>query len=112
MTEWQAFEEGKTLGQTGTEGGVIIADEEHPGGARITLEQGCLRAPYAITCGVYGWMVHTRFLADDESAQHALAEMKPALTRIVDLLPGEDDMQDTQMDELSEAISQFTESFP
>ncbi len=50
---------------TGAEGGKVIADEQHDGGARITLERDCLRAPYAITCTVYGWAYHTRFLADE-----------------------------------------------
>ncbi len=113
MSNWQPFEEGKTIGKTGTEGGLILADEEHSSGARITLEEGCLRAPYAITCGVYGWMVHTRFLADDESAQHALAEMRPALARIVALLPGDSDEDiDIKIDALTEAIAAFAERFP
>jgi hypothetical protein len=44
-----------TIGTIGSEGGVIVRDEEHPDGARITLEavQG---RPYsfAITCGGAG----------------------------------------------------------
>jgi len=59
----------------GSEGGVIVRDEEHALGARITLETGCGIAPYAITCGIYGWMMHTCFLeelADDEEGQRAL----------------------------------------
>jgi hypothetical protein len=56
---WQPFEEGSTIGKIGNEGGEIIIDQEHIGGARLTLEQSCLRARYAITCGIYGWMVHS-----------------------------------------------------
>lgn len=107
---WQPFEEGRTVGHTGSEGGIIAHDEEHPGGARITLERGCLRAPFAITCGVYGWMVHTRFLADDETAQHAYSQMKTALSRIVDLLPDEN-AADADTDSLTNAITAFTERF-
>ena len=42
--------------QTGSEGGLIIADEEYRDSCRITLEK-CERY-YAITCGVYGGMMH------------------------------------------------------
>lgn len=111
MSDWQPYENGATIGKTGSEGGVITLDDEHSSGARITLETGCLRAPYAITCGVYGWLVHTRFLADEETAQHAIAEMKPALAAIVALLPPEDDETDDFSD-LTAAITAFTERFP
>ena len=55
----------------GSEGGVILDDEEYKGQCRITLER-C--KPYdAITCGVYGDMVHTVFTDTEES--HQLFEM-------------------------------------
>ena len=111
---WQQYEDGQTVGRTGTEGGIIQHDEEYDGAARITLEQGCLRAPYAITCGVYGHLVHTRFLADDETAVHALDTMKTALAAIVDQLPKNDD--DPQWSEklaaVEEAAAQFVRDFP
>ena len=43
----------------GSEGGTIIADEEYKESCRITLER-CERYD-AITCGVYGSMMHTTF---------------------------------------------------
>lgn len=46
-------------GAKGSEGGIVYADEEYNEGCRITLEK-CPRY-YAITCGVYGAMVHTVF---------------------------------------------------
>ena len=55
----------------GSEGGTIIADEEYKESCRITLER-CERYD-AITCGVYGCMMHTAFCnksdttADEES---------------------------------------------
>jgi hypothetical protein len=113
MTTWQMFEDGRTLGRSGSEGGEIVQDDEHPGGARITLERNCLRAPFAITCGVYGWMVHTRFLADEETAQHAVAVMKAALAQVVALIPDEDAPDETeQIDEVTAAIADFVERFP
>lgn len=110
---WQPFEEGRTIGKTGSEGGEIIIDQEHIDGARLTVERGCLRAPYAITCGVYGWMVHTRFFADDETAQHSADEMKTALSEILALIPNEgDDDEDEKMNAVSDALEAFTERFP
>jgi hypothetical protein len=111
MSDWQPFENGATIGRTGSEGGLITLDEEHSGGARITVERGCLRAPFAITCGIYGWLVHTRFLADEESVQHAAAGMKPALAKILALLPDDDD-PDPAYDAVTEAIAAFVEQFP
>jgi L-asparaginase II len=109
---WQPFEEGNTIGKTGNEGGVIMLDQEHILGARLTLENGCLRAPYAITCGVYGWMVHTRFFADDETAQYAADEMKSALSEIVSLIPIEGDAdEDEKIGAVSDAVEAFTERF-
>ena len=61
LMEWITYEDGKTIGSTGSEGGVILRDEECPDGARITLEEEThMGVPFAITCGVYGWLVHTR----------------------------------------------------
>jgi len=109
---WEAFEAGATLGKKGTEGGTIIRDEEHPAGGRITLERDCLRVPYAITCGIYGWMVHTRFIADEPTAIHEYEQMKPALTDILKQIPGLDDTETEQKaDVASESIAAFVEQF-
>lgn len=48
---WYSFDEGRSIGLRGTEEGVIIRDDEHPEGARITLERDG-RTPFAITCGI------------------------------------------------------------
>lgn len=37
---WHQFDNGNTIGQEGEMGGIIILDEEHELGARITIEQG------------------------------------------------------------------------
>lgn len=113
MSDWQPYENGATLGKTGSEGGVIIRDDEHIDGARLTVERGCLRAPFALTCGLYGWMVHTRFFADDETAQHAAAQMKTALAEILALIPDQDDPDEAEkLDGVTNAISEFIERFP
>lgn len=54
--KWEPFEQGTTIGTTGSEEGEIIRDEEWKGAARITIERGGEIAPFAITCGMYdGW---------------------------------------------------------
>ena len=51
-----------TIGTTGSEGGVILRDEE-AGGCRITLER--LPDRFAITCGIAGAFVHTAFCGSE-----------------------------------------------
>ena len=65
---WWPFDNGATVGQLGSEGGIIVRDEEHESGARATLERDCSFAPWAVTCGVYGWFFHTRLLAPEAEA--------------------------------------------
>src|SRR3954469_23184483 len=67
---WRAYEGGASIGGKGSEDGEILRGEEHARGERITLER-TLSRPYshAITCGVYGWMVHTCFADSDAAAQ-------------------------------------------
>lgn len=54
---WKTLE---TIGTTGSEDGIIIQDEEYNEACRITLEECSDR--YAITCGIYGYMVHTEYV--------------------------------------------------
>ncbi|MDE6732246.1 MAG: hypothetical protein K2J77_05150 [Oscillospiraceae bacterium] len=65
----------------GSEGGIIIADEEYKNSCRITLEK-CEKL-YAVTCGVYGAMVHTAF-SDPENYQALYDEMKKELQEFID----------------------------
>lgn len=83
---WYPFDGGQSLGQAGSESGSIVLDDEHPLGARITLEMGGYH-PYSITCGVYDLMVHTCYFRDEPSARGAFNAMKPELVAILELLP-------------------------
>jgi hypothetical protein len=83
MEDWKPFDAGRSLGSLGSESGVILLDEEHVEGARITIERGGSTAPFSITCGVYGWMAHTRFFATEEEARQVCAEMKVALSDLM-----------------------------
>ena len=93
---WAAFQVGSTIGTQGSERGVIIDDQEHTRGARVTLERTDDR-PYthAITCGVGGTFLHTCFFGDLSAAQDALQRFKPAIEGVLDLLPaGSCDLED------------------
>lgn len=108
ISGWYAYDDGKTLGLRGTEGGTIMQDEEHGDGARITLERETLyRVPFAITCGIYGWMVHTRFFADEPTALNAYEEMKRSMVAILTMV-----MQEADSDQVAEAIEAFVEQYP
>ena len=76
----------------GSEGGEIIRDEELLGAARITAERGGRTAPFAITCGIYGWMVHTRFFGSDVEALSEYEKMKEALAAVVESIPFADEV--------------------
>ena len=106
---WHSFGDGATLGLKGSESGETIRDEEHALGARITLERNTRIAPFAITCGIYGWMVHTRFFDTQEEAIADYDKMKANLSEIVERFsdPNYDDRRATE-----DAIEAFVEAFP
>ncbi len=52
------------IGKKGSEGGIVLRDEEYDNSCRATLEK-CSEC-YAVTCGVYGCMVHTAFFGEEE----------------------------------------------
>jgi hypothetical protein len=87
---WRPYQGGSTLGLQGSEGGTISWDEEYADQVRITLEQDESRSFYAITCGVAGWMVHTRFFGSSAEALAAFEEMRPALVELLSSLPPSD----------------------
>jgi hypothetical protein len=110
---WSPFEDGATIGQSGSESGTIARDEEHSMGARITLERNSQSAPFAITCGLYGWMVHTRLFDGEAAAYSQYQSMKETLATIAAMIPGEDDPQAEQRRDLvSDAVDDFFERYP
>jgi hypothetical protein len=109
---WVPFDDGESLGEDGSEGGLILRDDEYQGDARITLERTGQTA-FAITCGVYGWMVHTRFFSALADAQREYAAMQPRLAAIADALPFTTDPElDAKMDGVVAAIGRFVDEFP
>jgi len=103
---WYEFDNGKSAGHEGTEGGVIIFDEEHPAGARITLESQTRTARFAITCGVYGTLVHTRFFENEVDAHREYELMKDRLARIAAISYPDEESAYVR------AIDDFMDQFP
>ncbi|HEY1804819.1 MAG TPA: hypothetical protein VGG45_10080 [Terracidiphilus sp.] len=84
VPSWRPFQDGATLGLPGSEEGVVVRDEEHSLGARITLEREPGVAPFAITCGIYGWMMHTCFLSSEAEAESQYDLMKNSLSELLE----------------------------
>ena len=110
---WKVFRDGATKGQPGSEKGTIVRDVEHSEGARITLERDTPTVPFAITCGIYGWMVHTRFLGSEVEALMAFEDMKDALARILAIIPDRHDPQmERKVEVVRTALNRFIEDYP
>ncbi len=99
------------LGQTGSEEGTIMRDEEYSLGARISLERGSRVAPFAITCGIYGWMMHTRFFSSQYEAETQYAAMKSALALLLEVAEKTAEI-DGGRQVLTAGVSKFVEMFP
>jgi hypothetical protein len=108
-SSWYPFDNGATLGQKGSESGVIVRDEEHPSEARITLERDAPAAPFAITCGIYGCMLHTRFFSLESEASLQYDEMKAALSA---LLAAEKEGGPEGSNSFLDGVAKFVEAYP
>lgn len=112
MPQWSPYQNGQSIGQIGSEEGVIVQDDEHAVGARITLERrDCKTAPFAITCGMYGWFFHTRYCSGEE-ARHDFEQMKLELGRIAELLSRDGRSPEQTERAVLGAISNFVDRFP
>jgi hypothetical protein len=110
---WAPTDAGATLGTRGSEDGPIIQDDEHEQGARITLEEKTTHAPFAITCGIYGWMFHTRYFSGKEEATIAYNAMKESLAGIISLIPASDDKNvEEKSRKVATLIEEFVREFP
>lgn len=106
---WHPFDNGASLGQKGSESGVILRDEEHPLEARITLERDTPTAPFAITCGIYGCMMHTRFFSLESEACSQYESMKIALSA---LLLTENEGGPEGCSSFLDGVAKFVETYP
>ena len=106
---WYPFDKGVTLGQKGSENGVIVRDEEHPQEARITLERDTKTAPFVISCGIYGCLLHTRFFSIESEASSQYEEMKALLSA---LLLTEEEGGPEGCRSFLDGVAQFVEKYP
>jgi hypothetical protein len=110
---WHPFDNGTSIGNLGSENGIITRDVEHIDGARITIERDGGMVPFAITCGIYGWMVHTRFFSSEAEAQQEFDKMQVTLDEILRKIPLlEDPDLDAKIEAFKGAISNFVEQYP
>jgi hypothetical protein len=109
---WHDFLDGRSVGMMGSEGGDIIRDEEHDAGARVTLERATRVAPFSITCGIYGWMVHTRWFDSEPVTRAEFDTMKDALAAILKKLKVENVSPEEQLAQISPLLRDFVERFP
>src|SRR5689334_3998726 len=80
---WINFDNGKSIGQKGSEGGKIIRDEENTFGARVTLEDKGSVAPFSITLGIYGLMFHTQFFSSLDQGQRCFQLYKEKIGLVI-----------------------------
>ncbi len=106
MTNWLAYDDGRSIGKSGSEGGVILQDEEYLKDARITLKRG--EKFVSVSCNIYGWINHTRFFAAVPEAERDFKVMKSELGKVMDIIVEADS------DSIRgwEAISEFVRRFP
>lgn len=106
MSNWTSFNHGQSIGTVSPEGGRILYDEEHEGGARLTLKRG--HGYISVSLNVYGWFDHTRFFNSDADAQREYRMMRKAVHEMMDIInrEGVSDLK------IWEAISDFVRRFP
>jgi len=106
MSSWSIYNHGKTIGTKGAEGGVILSDESHEKGARITLKRG--DAFISVSISIRGWMDHTRFFATDADSQREYRAMRAAVLNVLNVINAEGA---TEI-KIWEAISEFVRRYP
>jgi hypothetical protein len=106
MSRWSAYKIGQSVGSAGADSDMILRDEEHASGARITLKR--VGSYISITCDVYGWINHTRFFESAPEAQREYALMKSSLGNIVENVLS----ADQNKLKIWEAITEFVRRFP
>jgi hypothetical protein len=106
MNSWLAYDDGRSIGKVGAEGGVILLDDEHGTNARITLKRGS--GYISVSCNLYGWIDHTRFFGTLSEAQREYGLMKSAMEAMIKniLEVGASDLK------MWEAIAEFVRRFP
>ena len=106
MSAWVAFDDGRSIGRVGADGSVILRDEKHPLGGRITLKRSVTHI--IVACKINGWMDHTSFFKTILDAERSYTIMKRSLTTVVEASSTAKRGDVTAWD----AISAFVAKFP
>ena len=106
MSRWLFYKNGQSIGTKGTEGGLILFDEENSDGARITLARK--ESMVSISIKIYGWIDHTRFFTADFDAQREYRAMKLAINPLLSEIKS----PDVNNIRVWEMISDFVRRFP
>lgn len=106
MNRWTPFDGGRSIGSVSGEGDLILYDEEHRDGARITLKRG--RQYVTVSLNIYGWMDHTRFFNTDADAQREYRAMRSATDSLLRMIYS----PEVSKIRVWEAISEFVRRFP
>ncbi len=110
--DWTQFDNGNTIGKTGSEDGTTILDIENSNGARITQEKDCRGIPFAITLGIYGLMCHTHFESELQKANEYVEDSKHRINRIFEMYDAPEDRQNeywqTKLDKMINDLAKMT----
>jgi hypothetical protein len=98
MNNWVLYDDGRSIGRIGFEGGVIVRDEEHISGDRHV----------SVSCNIYGCIDHTRFFNTVPDAERDFVMMKSELGQMMDSLAA----GVVEASKKWEAISDFVRRFP
>ena len=100
---WSDYKKSKSIWERLFGGPVILKDEEHISGARVTLEQKRGSIPFEITCGVYGTFFHTVFSSSQSEAEEKYDKIKSEISRLFEIEQSDE--------EFYEWIEQFTSKY-
>lgn len=106
MSSWAIYNKGSTIGTTTSEGALILSDESHEAGARITLKRG--NSYVSVSLHIRGWMDHTRFFTTDADAQREYRAMRTAIIGVLNII----NTENISEIKVWEAISDFVRRFP
>lgn len=99
MPTWSPYNSSLTINTSGSEGGIILNDEELDSSARITMEKDTDIAPFAITMGIYGLAFHTNYYSSMEDAEEGYDWYKGKVEEIVSLYSVPESERDTRWEE-------------
>ncbi len=107
---WMPYDDGRTIG-TKHASGVIVADERHTDGARITIEDWGNH--HEVVWGVFGWAFGTAFFGSRAETNAGYEAIKARLVAILNLIPSADDPDgESKFPAVTHAIAKVTEDFP